>query len=72
MEYPNYFQRFQADHPDLAAELIGAKSLEGVLAWMRRRGLDLAAVEIIHQDEYSLDFVIPLQPDGSHLVFGIT
>jgi hypothetical protein len=72
MDYSDYFRRFQAEHPALAAELATAKSLEGVMAWINRRGLDLAAVEIIHQDEYSLEFVIPLPPGGRYLAFGIT
>jgi hypothetical protein len=72
MDYADYFRQFQAEHSDLAADLAIAKSLESVMAWMRRRGLDLASVEIIQQDEYSLDFVIPLSPSGRYLVFGIT
>jgi hypothetical protein len=47
------------------------RGLGGVLGWMKRRGIPLGAVDIINQDEFSLDFVIPLG-DGRHLVFGIT
>jgi hypothetical protein len=41
------------------------------MAWMKGRGLALGDVEILNQDEFELDFVIPLG-DGRHLVFGIT
>jgi hypothetical protein len=72
MEYGDYFEALADEHPALAAELAGVRSLAGVLPWMKRRGLELGAVDIINQDEFSLDFVIPLQPDGRYLVFGIT
>jgi hypothetical protein len=72
MEYGDYFQALADEHPGLAAELAGARSLASVLPWMKGRGLELGSVEIINQDEFSLDFVIPLPSDGRYLVFGIT
>jgi hypothetical protein len=71
MEYASQFAAFAAAHPDLAAGLEGVRGLGGVMEWMKTRGLALADVEILNQDEFALDFVIPLG-DGRHLVFGIT
>jgi hypothetical protein len=70
-DYADYFQTFSREHPDLAEGLAGARGLGGVMAWMGRRGIALGSVEIVHQDEFDLDFVIPLG-DGRSLVFGIT
>jgi hypothetical protein len=72
MEYEDYFATFRTEAPDLAKELESVRGMEGVMAWMKRRGLPLGDVDIITQDEFSLDFVIPLTPDERHLVFGIT
>jgi hypothetical protein len=71
MEYAEYFDTFRRQYPDLAEGLTGARGLGGVMAWMRGRRLALGDVEILNQDEFELDFVIPLG-DGRHLVFGIT
>jgi hypothetical protein len=70
-DYAASFEAFAKQHPALAAELAGLCGLGGVMEWMKRRDLPLGAVDIIHQDEYSLDFIVPLE-DGRHLVFGIT
>jgi hypothetical protein len=72
MEYGDYFQALADEHPGLATELAGVRGLASVLSWMKRRGLALECVDIINQDEFSLDFVIPLEPEGRCLVFGIT
>jgi hypothetical protein len=71
MEYADFFDAFHRQYPDLARGLAGARGLGGVMAWMRGRGLALGDVWIFNQDEFELDFVIPLG-DGRHLAFGIT
>jgi hypothetical protein len=72
MEYAEYLRALVDERPDLAAELADLRGLGGVMDWMRSRGLALADVEIVRQDEFSLDFVVPLAPGGEHLAFGIT
>ena len=69
-DYQEYLADLTTAHPALGAELSKVRTLEHVLLWMTRRGLPLGDVEIIQQDEYSLDFIIPLESE--HLVFGIT
>ncbi len=71
MEYEDHFHRLSSARPVLAGELSGVTGLGGVLAWMGRRGLPLGSAEIVAQDEFSLDFIVPL-PGGEHLVLGIT
>jgi len=45
--------------------------LGGVMTWLSENGLKLGDVQIVQQDEFTLDFVVPL-PDGRAVVFGIT
>jgi len=60
------------EHPHLADEIAEFGTLESVLRWMDARGIALDKIEIIFQDEFSHDFLVPLNSDGSHLAFGIT
>ncbi len=70
-EYEESFEQFSIAEPELAGKLESVRTLEHVLQWMKQEALPLADVEIIAQDEYSLDFVLPL-PDERFLVWGIT
>jgi hypothetical protein len=72
MEYPDYLKRLAESEPSLAREVAGFNTLENVLDWMKRRALPLGSLDVIFQDEYSHDVLIPLGPDGRCLVFGIT
>jgi hypothetical protein len=53
------------------ANLSELRGLGGVMAWMAGHGLNLADADIVQQDEFTLDFVVPLA-DGRAVVFGIT
>jgi hypothetical protein len=72
VDYPDYVRALRATHPDLSAELAAFRGLSGVMGWMRGRGLPLSGVEIVQQDECNLDFIVPFDPAGERLVFGIT
>jgi hypothetical protein len=72
MEYAECIAVLRLTHPDLASELAGFRGLGKVMEWMASRGISLAAAEIIQQDEFSLDFVIPLGDPAEYLAFGIT
>ncbi len=71
MDYPDYVQQLAAAEPDLARELTGFTSLEHVLAWMQRRGLPATGLDVVAQDEYCHDLLLPL-PDGRWLAFAMT
>jgi hypothetical protein len=72
MEYQEYVNLLGATHRELARELAPFNTLENVLGWMKARGLSLATLDVVAQDEYSHDVLIPFGPDGSYLVFGVT
>lgn len=71
-EYADYVAALGEVEPALASELAGLRSLQSVFAWMTRRRLALGTVDVVTQDEYCHDFLVPLGPDGRHVVFGIT
>lgn len=57
-------------HPDLAASLAGIDGLSGALQWGVREGLNVAAIEIIIQDEYTHDAILAWR--DKFLVIGLT
>jgi hypothetical protein len=71
-EYTEHLGRLRTTHPELAAELNPYRTLERLLPWLRRRGQELAALDLITQDEYSHDLLVPLGPSGEWLSFGMT
>jgi hypothetical protein len=71
-DYADDIATLRSSQPGLAEELAGFNTLENVLNWMRDKGLSLAALDVIFQDEYSHDVLIPLNDEHGWLVFGIT
>lgn len=72
MTYPEHVNRLCHTEPELAAQVGRFHGLEQVLAWMRERGLDLGGIDVIAQDEFSHDLLVPLGATGRSLVFGMT
>jgi hypothetical protein len=72
MEYAEYVCQLAAENPDLASEVAGFNTLENVLNWMRRKELPFSALDVVFQDEYSHDVILPLPGESRCLVFGIT
>jgi hypothetical protein len=70
-DYPDYVAQMRPAHPALADELAGFTGVGQVIGWMQRRGLDLRAVDTVSQDEFSYDFLLPLE-EGRWLAFGVT
>lgn len=71
-EYRDYVEAVRLQQPELAAEVAGLQGLEGVLAWMEKRGLPPGSIDLFGQDEFEYDFLIQLEPQGRWLVFGVT
>lgn len=71
-EYADDINVVRENDPILASELGELVSLQGVFEWMKRRNLPLGSVELVTQDEYSHDFVVPLGADHRSVAFGIT
>jgi hypothetical protein len=70
MELNDHLRRLAESDPALAAELAPLRGLEGIFRWMESRGLPLGELELIAQDEFSHDVLVPL--GASTIVFGIT
>jgi hypothetical protein len=72
MEYDDYVGQLARHYPDLAAQAQQLRGMGGVMSWMASQGIPLSKAEIVQQDEYSLDFLLPLSRENRWLVFGIT
>jgi hypothetical protein len=69
-EYADYLARLQSDHPALAAGIANFRTLEHVLDWMKAEGHSLSSLDMVTQDEYCHDLIVPIGQDW--LVFGMT
>jgi hypothetical protein len=59
--------------PELAAEVARVTSVRDVLDWMRLRSLPLESLDVVAQDEFSHDALVPLgDARGRYLSFGMT
>lgn len=71
MTYADTIERLRTAEPELADQLAPIHTLEKLLDWFRSNGLALNQLDLITQDEYSHDLLIPL--DGSRwLSFAVT
>jgi hypothetical protein len=59
IEYAVYVSRLATTRPALAAELAPIGTLQRLLGWLKDRGLDLAALDLIQQDEFCYDMLVP-------------
>jgi hypothetical protein len=71
-EYRDYVAALREEYPGLARELSGFTGLAHVLDWIRRRGVDLRSIDLITQDEFSHDLLVPLTPGQFWLSFSMT
>ena len=55
----------------LGEQVRGVRNLETILHWAPTAGISLAGIDLLQQDEYCYDLMIPL-PDTRWLVFGVT
>jgi len=72
MEFMDHVHLLNVADPQLAAAIGRFRTLEHVLNWPMFRGADLKSLDLIAQDEYSHDMLMPL-PDGKRwLAFAMT
>ena len=71
MDYRQHLSNLAAADPALAAQVEPLRNLEQILGWLSRAGVAMAAVDLVQQDEYCYDVLVPL-PDRRWLVFGVT
>jgi len=55
----------------LAEEISGFTSLEQILNWMPTKGIRLSAIDMITQDEFCHDLIVPIN-EHEFLSFGMT
>jgi hypothetical protein len=71
-DYSVYVEALRAGAADLAREVEAFTGMGALLDWAQRRGLDLRAIDFVTQDEFEYDLLLPLEPDGRWLAFGVT
>lgn len=72
MNYTEQLTKLQNSHPALAESIAELRNLESILDWIPQIGLSLASVDLVQQDEYNYDFLIPMVEFGICLSFGLT
>lgn len=71
IEYPEQLALLASADPALGEQVSGLRNLESILKWAPDAGVPLAGIDLVQQDEYSYDLLLPL-PDARWLVFGVT
>jgi len=57
---------------ELTREFLEQPNLERLLAWLQARGVPLAGLEMVTQDEYSHDLLIPVPGGPEWFAFAMT
>lgn len=70
-EFEEYVERMRVTHPQLANDLAEVVTLQRLLGWMTERGFDLAAIDLVQQDEFCFDMLVPWGGKGEWLDFGM-
>jgi len=70
MTYAESVAAVRTSRPDLADRVAGFRTLEHVLDWLKVEGHPLGSLDLVTQDEYSHDLLVPADPDW--LAFGMT
>jgi hypothetical protein len=70
-EYAGYLEQLHKADPALAEPVSQLRNLEAILKWAPAAGIPLTGIDLVQQDEYSYDLLLPL-PDTRWLVFGVT
>jgi hypothetical protein len=70
MTYAESVADVRGRRPDLADRVADFRTLEHVLDWLKADGLPLGTLDMVTQDEYSHDLLVPVGRDW--LAFGMT
>lgn len=71
MTYADQLATLSAADPALGSQVAGLRNLEAILKWAPAAGIPFADIDLLQQDEYSYDLLLPL-PDSRWLVFGVS
>jgi len=72
MEYADCLPAVRGSHPELATAIERFVTLEHVLNWLTGDGYPLGSIDMLTQDEYCHDLILPLAKSADWLVFGMT
>lgn len=72
MDYLQSLAVIRQTDPTLADELAQFHTLERLLEWIPAQGMSLAQLDLITQDEYSHDLLIPMADGSRWLSFAMT
>lgn len=68
--FANDARKLRPIQPALADEIAGFRTLEHILDWMKQKGHAFANLDMVTQDEFCHDLLMPIGSDW--LVFGMT
>lgn len=71
MTYAEQLAALTAVDPELGARVAPLRNLEAILKWAPGAGIDFARIDLVQQDEYSYDLLLPL-PNARWLNFGVS
>jgi hypothetical protein len=71
MSYTDHIEKLRAADPTLAEQVAEFTSIKHVIDWMEQTGLPLASFDLVAQDEFCHDGLVPLA-DGRWLSFAMT
>jgi hypothetical protein len=71
MNYADQLAALTATGHALGEQVGGLRNLEAILKWAPGAGVLLAGIDLVQQDEYSYDLLLPL-PDSRWLVFSVS
>jgi hypothetical protein len=70
MTFADELGEVRTKYSQLGAEIAGFRTLEHILDWMKREGHSFESLDMVTQDEFCHDLLLPIGPDW--LVFGVT
>lgn len=71
MTYDEQLAELTTADPALGEQVAWLPNLEAILRWLPTAGVPFTGLDLVQQDEYSYDLLLPL-PDARWLVFGVT
>jgi hypothetical protein len=71
MDYAQQLEVLATRDLPLGEQVAPLRNLEAILKWAPVAGIPLAEIDLVQQDEYSYDLLLPL-PDGRWLSFGVS
>lgn len=71
MTYAEQLDALRTADPELGARVAALRNLEAILKWAPGAGIDFKGIDLVQQDEYSYDLLLPL-PGARWLSFGVS